>query len=237
MKLSQDPITLQKQKAALEAVKHVQDGFIIGLGSGSTAAFAIEALGERMKTEGIHLMGIPSSYQAFQVAVDNGIPITTLEEHPIIDVTIDGADQLTPELYLIKGGGAALAREKIVAASSKLNVIIADINKKAPLLGANGQFVPVEVIPFALSPVKRKLIEMGGKVTVREAKGKLGPIITDNGNAVIDVVFGEIKNPAEMAVSVKMIPGVAETGFFVGLTDIAYLGTADGVEKTAVTPK
>ena len=237
MKLSQDPITLQKQKAALEAVKHVQDGFIVGLGSGSTAAFAIEALGERMKTEGIHLMGIPSSYQAFQVAVENGIPITTLEEHPVIDVTIDGADQLTPELYLIKGGGAALAREKIVAASSKLNVIIADQNKKVPLLGANGQFVPVEVIPFALSPVKRKLTEMGGKVTVREAKGKLGPIITDNGNAVLDVVFGEIKNPAELAVTVKMIPGVVETGFFVGLTDIAYLGTADGVEKIAVKRK
>jgi ribose 5-phosphate isomerase A len=237
LKLSQDPITLQKQKSALEAVKHVQDGFIVGLGSGSTAAFAIEALGERMRTEGIHLMGIPSSYQAFQVAVENGIPITTLEEHPVIDVTIDGADQLTPELYLIKGGGAALAREKIVAASSKLNVIIADQNKKVPLLGANGQFVPVEVIPFALSPVKRTLTEMGGKVTVREAKGKLGPIITDNGNAVIDVVFGEINNPAKLAVSVKMIPGVVETGFFVGLTDIAYLGTAVGIESIAVKRK
>jgi len=237
LKLSQDPITLQKQKAALEAVKHVQDNFIVGLGSGSTAAFAIEALGDRMKTEGIRLMGIPSSYQAFQVAVENGIPITTLEEHPVIDVTIDGADQLTPELYLIKGGGAALAREKIVAASSKLNVIIADINKKVPLLGTNNQFVPVEVIPFALSPVKRKLTEMGGKVTVREAKGKLGPIITDNGNAVLDAVFGEIKNPAELAVSVKMIPGVVETGFFVGLTDIAYLGTTVGVEKIAVKRK
>jgi len=237
LKLSQDPITLQKQKAALEAAKHVKDGFIVGLGSGSTAAFAIEALGERMKTEGIHLMGIPSSYQAFQVAVEQGIPITTLEEHPVIDVTIDGADQLTPELYLIKGGGAALAREKIVASASKINLIIADQNKKVPYLGANGQFVPVEVIPFALSPVKRKLTEMGGKVTVREAKGKLGPIITDNGNIVFDVVFGEIKNPAELAVSVKMIPGVAETGFFVGLTDIAYLGTAVGVEKIAVQRK
>ena len=237
MKLSQDPITLQKQKAALEAVKHVQDGFIVGLGSGSTAAFAIEALGERMKTEGIHLMGIPSSYQAFQVAIENGITITTLEEHQIVDVTIDGADQLTPELYLIKGGGAALAREKIVASASKINIIIADQNKKVPYLGANGQFVPVEVIPFALSPVKRKLVEMGGKVTVREAKGKLGPIITDNGNIVLDVVFGEIKNPAELAVLVKMIPGVVETGFFVGLTYIAYLGTAVGVEKITVQRK
>ncbi len=231
MKLSTDPITQQKQKAALEAVKHVQDGFIVGLGSGSTAAFAVEAIGERIKTEGIKVMGIPSSYQTFELAVQHGIPVTTLEEHPVIDVTIDGADQLTPELTLIKGGGAALAREKIVASASKVNIIIADAAKKAPYLGYSGQFVPVEVIPFALSPVKRKLAEMGVKVTVREAKGKLGPIITDNSNAIIDVVFGEIKNPAELAVQIKMIPGVAETGLFVGLTDIAYLGTADGTEK------
>lgn len=231
MKANTDPIVEQKQNAALEAVKHVQDGFIVGLGSGSTAALAVEALGERMKTEKIKIMGIPSSYQAFQLAVDCGIPITTLEEHPVIDVTIDGADQLTPELYLIKGGGAALAREKIVAASSKLNIIITDQNKKAAFLGANNQFVPVEVIPFALAPVKRKLSELGAKPVVREAKGKLGPIITDNGNVVIDAYFGEIKNPAELAVKVKMIPGVAETGFFVGLTDIAYIGTASGVEK------
>jgi ribose 5-phosphate isomerase A len=231
LKLSTDPITQQKQKAALEAVKHVQDGFIVGLGSGSTAAFAVEAIGERIKTEGIKVMGIPSSYQTFELAVQHGIPVTTLEEHPVIDVTIDGADQLTPELTLIKGGGAALAREKIVASASKVNIIIADAAKKAPYLGYSGQFVPVEVIPFALSPVKRKLAEMGVKVTVREAKGKLGPIITDNSNAIIDVVFGEIKNPAELAVQIKMIPGVAETGLFVGLTDIAYLGTADGTEK------
>ena len=231
MKASTDPIVQQKQRAALEAVKHVQDGFIVGLGSGSTAALAVEALGQRMKNEKIKILGIPSSYQAFQLAVDCGIPITTLEEHPVIDVTIDGADQLTPELYLIKGGGAALAREKIVAASSKLNIIIADQNKKATYLGASNQFVPVEVIPFALAPVKRKLSELGAKPVVREAKGKLGPLITDNGNAVIDAYFGEIKNPAELAVKVKMIPGVVETGFFVGLTDIAYIGTDSGVEK------
>jgi ribose 5-phosphate isomerase A len=237
LKLSQDPITLQKQKAALEAVKHVKDGFIVGLGSGSTAAFAIESLGERMKTEDLHIMGIPSSYQAFQLAVEYGIPVTTLEEHPVIDVTIDGADQLTPELYLIKGGGAALAREKIVASATKINIIIADQAKKALYLGCNGQFVPVDVIPFALSPVKRKLTEMGGKVTFREAKGKLGPIITDNGNAVVDVVFGEIKNPADLAVQIKMIPGVVETGFFTGLTDIVYLGTASGIEKLTAKRK
>lgn len=231
MKANTDPIQEAKQKAALEAVKHVKDGFIVGLGSGSTAAFAIEALGERIKQEKIHIMGIPSSYQAFSLAVESGIPITTLEEHPAIDVTIDGADQLTPELYLIKGGGAALAREKIVAASTKLNIIIADEKKLVKQLGENNQFVPVEVMPFAIALAKRKIAEAGGKPVLRESKGKLGPIITDNGNAVLDCYFGEIANPAEMQVKIKMIPGVAETGFFVGLTDIAYIGTVSSVQK------
>jgi ribose 5-phosphate isomerase A len=176
-------------------------------------------------------MGIPTSYQAFLLAVECGIPITTLDEHPVIDVTIDGADQLTPELYLIKGGGAAMAREKIVAVSSKLNVIIADQPKKVKLLGENNQFVPIEVLPFAIALVKRKIAAIGGKPVVREGKGKLGPVITDNGNVVIDAYFGEIKNPADLAVKAKMIPGVVETGFFISLTDIVYIGSVDKVEK------
>jgi ribose 5-phosphate isomerase A len=231
LKANLDPIQLAKQNAALEAVKHVKDGFIVGLGSGSTAAFAIEALGKRIKKEKISIMGIPTSYQAFLLAVECGIPITTLDEHPVIDVTIDGADQLTPELFLIKGGGAALAREKIVAASSKLNVIIADQPKKVKQLGENNQFVPIEVLPFAIALVKQQIAAMGGKPVVREGKGKLGPVITDNGNAVIDAYFGEINNPAELAVKAKMIPGVVETGFFINLTDIVYIGSVDKVEK------
>ena len=156
MKANLDPIQEAKQKAALEAVKHVKDGFIVGLGSGSTAAFAIEALGERIKHEKLRVMGIPTSYQAFLLAVECGIPITTLDEHPQIDVTIDGADQITPELFLIKGMGAALAREKIVAAASKLNIIIADEKKKVRVLGENNQSVPIEVLPFAISLGKAK---------------------------------------------------------------------------------
>jgi ribose 5-phosphate isomerase A len=231
LKVNLDPIQAAKQKAALEAVKHVKDGFVVGLGSGSTAAFAIEALGERIKKENLHIMGIPTSYQAFLLAIECGIPITTLDEHPEINVTIDGADQVTPELNLIKGMGAAMAREKIVAAASKLNVIIADQNKKVKLLGENNQVVPIEVLPFAISLAKRKLVAIGGKPTVREGKGKLGPVITDNGNAILDTYFGEIKDPAELAVKVKMIPGVVETGFFIGLTDIVYFGLSSGVEK------
>jgi len=218
-------------KAALEAVKHVKDGFIVGLGSGSTTAFAIEAIGEKVKREKLRVMGVPTSYQAFLLAVECGIPVTTLDEHPQVDVTIDGADQLTPELFLIKGMGAALAREKIVAASSKLNVIIADEKKKVKVLGENDQSVPIEVLPFAISLAKRKIIDAGGKPILREGKGKLGPVITDNGNAILDSYFGPIAKPSEFEVELKMIPGVVETGFFVGLTDIAYVGTVSAVEK------
>jgi len=230
LKANPDPIQESKRKAALEAIEHVKDGFIVGLGSGSTAAFAIEVIGEKIKRQELHVIGIPTSSQAFLLAVQCGIPITTLDEHPQIDVTIDGADQLTPELNLIKGGGAALAREKIVAASSKLNIIIADENKRVRLLGQNNQSVPIEVISFAIPLVRQKIIEAGGKPTLRESKGKLGPTITDNGNAIMDCYFGEIAKPAELQVRVKMIPGVVETGFFVGLTDIAYVGTSRAVE-------
>jgi ribose 5-phosphate isomerase A len=231
LKANFEPVQEAKRKAALEAVKHVKDGFIVGLGSGSTAAFAIEAIGERMKREKLRVMGIPTSYQAFLLAVECGIPITTLDEHPEINVTIDGADQITPELNLIKGMGAALAREKIVAVSSKLNIIIADEQKKVKVLGENNQSVPIEVLPFAISLVKRKIIAVGGKPVLREGKGKLGPVITDNGNAILDANFGKIAKPGELDAKLKMIPGVVETGFFVGLTDIVYLGTSSAVEK------
>jgi ribose 5-phosphate isomerase A len=176
-------------------------------------------------------MGIPSSYQAFQLAVQHGIQITTLDEHPIIDITIDGADQITPELYLIKGMGAALLREKIVATASKYNIIIADESKRVNMLGENNQAVPIEVLPFALSLVKSKITELGGVAIVREGKGKLGPIITDNGNVIIDANFGVIQNPQELSIKVKMIPGVVETGFFTDLTDIAYIATENKTEK------
>jgi ribose 5-phosphate isomerase A len=220
-----------KRKAALEAVKHVKDGFVVGLGSGSTAAYAIEALGERIKREKLSLLAVPTSYQAFLLAVKCGIAVTTLDEHPVIDVTIDGADQIDPKLNLIKGMGAALAREKIVASASKMNVIIADESKKVRVLGENNHPVPVEVLPFAVSIVKHKIEALGGKPVLREGKGKVGPVITDNGNAIIDASFGPIDNVAELEKKLKKIPGVVETGLFIGLTHIAYIGTSSKVEK------
>ncbi len=220
-----------KRKAALAAVKHVKDGFVVGLGSGSTAAYAIEALGERVSRERLNVLGIPTSYQAFLLAVQHGIAVTTLEEHPTISLTIDGADQIDPQLNLIKGMGAALAREKIVASASKQNIIIADENKKAQVLGEKNHPVPVEVLPFAISLVKRRIEGAGGKAVVREGKGKLGPVITDNGNAILDAVFGAIVDVAALEQKLKMIPGVVETGLFVGSTDIVYVGTRSAVEK------
>jgi len=231
LKTKADLIQEAKKSAAREAIKHVKNNSVVGLGSGTTVAFAIEALGERVKNEELKITGIPSSYQAFQLAVQHGIQITSLDEHPIIDITIDGADQITPELYLIKGMGAALLREKIVATASKYNIIIADESKRVNILGENNQAVPIEVLPFALSLVKSKITALGGVSTVREGKGKLGPIITDNGNVIIDVNFGLIQKPQELLVKIKMIPGVIETGFFTDLTDIAYIATENKVEK------
>jgi ribose 5-phosphate isomerase A len=220
-----------KRKAALAAIKHVKGGFVVGLGSGSTAAYAIEALGERIKREKLSLLAVPTSYQAFLLAVNCGIAVTTLDEHPVIDVTIDGADQIDAKLNLIKGMGAALTREKVVASASKMNIIIADESKKVRVLGEKGHPVPVEVLPFAITTMKRRIEAVGGKAVLREGKGKLGPVITDNGNAVIDASFGPIGNAAELEKKLKMIPGVVETGLFIGLADIAYVGTASAVEK------
>ena len=220
-----------KRNAANAAVTHVKDGMIVGLGSGTTAAYAIMALGERKKHENIQILGIPSSYQAFQLAVQNGIPVTTLEEHPIIDVNIDGADQIDPNLNLIKGMGAALAREKIVAAASKQNIIVADEKKHVPTLGTNNHPVPTEVLPFGISLVQHKMTQIGGSCLLRETKGKLGPVISDNGNAIMDITFGTIKDPAKLERDIKMIPGVVETGLFIGLTNIVYLATEIKVKK------
>ena len=220
-----------KRKAALEAVKHVKNHAVVGLGSGSTAAFAIEALGERIKRENLNVKGVPTSTQAFLLAVEHGVPVTTLEEHPEIDVTIDGVDQVDADLNLIKGMGAALAREKIVASASRMNVIIGDVGKRVRVLGENGQAVPVEVLPFATKVVQQRIVKLGGKPVLREGKGKLGPVITDNGNMVVDVVFGLIADVAGLEVRLKMVPGVVETGLFVGLADVVYLGSVSGVEK------
>jgi ribose 5-phosphate isomerase A len=220
-----------KKNAAREAVEHVENGFVVGLGSGTTAAYAIEELGKKARKEKLQILGIPTSYQAFMLAVKHAISITTLEEHPSIDLTIDGADQIDKELNLIKGMGGALAREKIVASASKKLVIVADENKKVQALGEGSHPVPAEVLPFAASLVIRKMQEMGGRPVLREGKGKVGPVITDNGNVIIDTDFGAIQKPAELERRLKRVSGVVETGLFIKMADIVYIGKRSGIEK------
>jgi len=224
-----------KRNAALEAVKQVKDNSMIGLGSGSTAAYAIEQIGNRIKREKIRVSAVPTSYQAFTLAVKHGIPITTLEEHPMLDLTIDGADQIDDKLNLIKGMGGALTREKIVAFASKKLVIVADERKKVKFLGENNHPVPIEVLPFAAPIVIEKIKEIGGKPFLRESNKKVGPVITDNGNVILDVNFGLINEPAELNCRLKFLPGVVETGLFVKMADLVYLGERFGVKKLGET--
>jgi len=216
-----------KKTAALEAVKHVKDGFVIGLGSGSTAAYAIAEIGRRIREEEIEVLGIPTSTQAFYLAIRHGIPLTTLDEHPTIDLTIDGADQIDKNLNLIKGMGGALTREKIVALCSKKVIIVADETKLVEKLGENHP-IPIEIVPFAAKYVISRIEELGGKPKIREAKGKVGPVITDNGNYILDVTFKQIENLTELNEKLKLITGIVETGLFLNLAHQAYLGKKDG---------
>lgn len=237
MNPKQDLTEIEKRNAAKEAAKHVKDDYIVGLGSGSTAAYAIEEIAKKMKKENLRILGIPTSYQAFTLAVKNGIPITTLEEHPTIDLTIDGTDQIDPDLNLIKGMGGALTREKIVAQASKKSIIVADESKKVRTLGQNEQPIPIEVVPFAIPLVLRRISEIGGKPVLREGRGKVGPILTDNCNAIIDARFGPLDQPIEMERTLKRLTGVVETGLFVEMTDLAYIGKKTSVEKLVVRQK
>ena len=217
-----------KRRAALEAVKHVEDGFVVGLGSGSTAAYVIQEIGRLMRQEGLQVLGVPSSSQAFLLAVRSGVPLTTLDEYPVLDLDIDGADEVDPKLDLVKGGGGALTREKIVASAAKKVVIVADETKLVEKLGSTFK-VPVEVLPFALATATENIKKLGGKPFLRESKGKVGAVVTDNGNYIVDVDFGPIDDAEELNRRLKLVPGVIETGLFLGLADVVYLGKADGI--------
>ena len=218
-----------KRRVALEAVKRVRDGSVIGLGSGSTVAYAIRELGRRIREENLRILGVPSSYKTFLLAVECGVPLTTLNEHPLLDLDIDGADQIDGELNLIKGMGGALTREKIVAAASKRLIVIADETKLVSSLG-EGQLLPIEVLPFALPLVADRIRRMGGKPKLRERKDGSGPYVTDNGNFILDVDFGVIEDPKDLESRIKRIPGVIETGLFIEMTDEALIGTRSGVK-------
>ena len=231
MKLvSEDLIEIGKKNAAFKAVEeNVKNGMILGIGSGSTIVYAVKRIAEINKAEDLNLKCIPTSFQSHQLIVENGLTLVTLDQYPEIDLDIDGADEIDKALNLIKGGGGCLVREKIVASSSKNLVIIADYRKRSETLGENwNKGVPIEVIPFGYVPILKKLEKLGGKPVLRMAKAKAGPIVSDNGNFIIDVDFGLIESPSDMNDKLLKIPGVVDTGLFVGMASKAYIGQKNG---------
>jgi ribose 5-phosphate isomerase A len=217
----------EKEAAGRAAAKLVRDGNVVGLGTGSTAYFAIIALGERVKA-GLKIVGIPTSSQTADLARAVGVPLTTLDEHPEIDITIDGADEVDPKLNLIKGGGGALLREKVVAAASRKMVVVADSSKIVSVLGKFP--LPVEVIAFARTVIENKIVALGAVPKLR-TKRDGSPYLTDNGNQILDCSFGKIKDPAALARELSGIPGIVEHGLFIGLAKLVMVGRGNSVDQ------
>ena len=215
-----------KKAAGEAAAELVKSGMVVGLGTGSTVAWTIKRLGARVLDEGLEFYGVPTSYQAENLAIASGIKLTTLNQHPVLDLAIDGADQVDFNLFAIKGGGAAHTREKVVACSARKFVVVAVESKYVEKLSHP---VPVEVLPFAARLAERRLTAIGGVPVLRLGKMKDGPVITDNGNFVMDVDFGAIEDPAGLAARLSPIPGVVEHGIFDNLDEL-YLARAGRVE-------
>ena len=229
-----------KRRAGESAAAAVTDGDVVGLGTGSTAAHAIRRLGDRVDA-GLDIRGVPTSFASRELAVEEAIPCLDLPEAvgpdaPGIDLAIDGADQVATGSEgaddpvsggaLIKGGGAAHAREKLVDAAADRFLVVADPSKESPRLDRS---VPVEVLPAGRTAVAAAIREAGGEPTLRRAERKDGPVVTDNGNLVLDCAFGAIDVPAALAATLSEIPGVVEHGLFVGLADEVHVGTESGV--------
>jgi len=233
---SQSPQEQAKKKAAYQAVDaHIQDGMNVGIGSGSTVVYAVERLVQRAKEEKLHITCVPSSFQATQLIVDGGLTLSDLTRTPLLDVAIDGADECDSELNCIKGGGACMLQEKLLATYSKKFIVIADARKDSAKLGQQWKKgIPLEVVPAAFTPVQNKIKEVGGKPKLRMAEKKAGPVVTDNGNFVIDVDFGvvEPERVAALDAQLQAIVGIVETGLFVRMADKAYFGQEDGSVTT-----
>lgn len=216
-----------KKAAALKAVEFVRDGMTVGLGTGSTAKHMVIALGEKVRA-GMTLRGVPTSQETAALARQSGIPLIDAENRWEIDVAIDGADQVDPAFNLIKGGGGALLKEKIVAASAKQFIVLVDHTKQVPVLG--GSFpLPIEIIPFGWGSTAREIQHLTkSPVVLRERNGT--PFKTEAGNLIVDVHLARIEQPADLEIALNQIPGIVETGLFVGRTDILIVGKASGTE-------
>lgn len=223
-----------KEVSGRNAAELVEDGMVVGLGTGSTVAFTLERLAERIRSEGLALRGVPTSLDTETKARALGIPLVTLDEVESIDLTIDGADEVDRALNLTKGGGGALLREKVVAFASWQLVIVVGRDKLVERLGTTF-LLPVEVVPFARPAVAREIRALGAEPILR--MGDAGkPYATDNGNQILDCRYPDgIEDPAEMERSLDRIPGIVETGLFVGLADLVVVGAADGsVERISL---
>ncbi len=217
--------TEMKQAVALEAVEQIEDGMVVGLGSGSTAALMIKALGAKLASGELKkIVGVPTSFQGEVLASELGIPLATLQGIAGIDLAIDGADEVDPAFQLIKGGGACHVQEKLVAVRSKRFIVVVDSTKIVERLNLSFK-LPVEVLPGAWKQVKKSLLDMGGQSDLRMATKKAGPVVTDQGNLVLDVSFeGGIPDPKFLEPTINNIPGVLENGLFVDLADEVLVG-------------
>ncbi len=204
-----------KQEAGCRAADRIRDGDVIGIGTGSTVLYAMERLQQRMYEEKLTILGVPTSYQTAYRAVEMDIPLTTLDAHPRLDLAIDGADQVDPALRMIKGRGGAHLREKCVVDAAETFLVIVDESKCVTHLSGK---VPVEVLSFACAPVLRRITDLGGSGEIRTGSGKDGPVISDNGNLIIDCTFTEIPSPEELEMKLAAIPGIIESGLFTRYT-------------------
>jgi ribose 5-phosphate isomerase A len=215
----------EKEAAARASLQFVKDGMVVGLGTGSTAAYFIKLLGEKVK-DGLRVRGIPTSVRSGDLAASLGIPLTTLDECQEIAVTVDGADEFDPQLRLIKGGGGALLREKIVASATRQLVIVADASKEVPVLGKFP--LPVEVIKFAQALVAKRITALGAEVKLRAgADGQ--PYLTDEHNHILDCHFGEIRDADDLARQLSDMPGVVEHGLFIGMASVVLVARGSEV--------
>ncbi len=214
--------------AAAQAIRELKDGATIGLGSGNTVLKALELAAERVKKENLKISFVPTSYQMEIAARKLGLRTTSLDEDAELDLALDGADQIQwRTLDLVKGGGAALLREKIVDSTTKRLVIIVDEKKLVKTLGG-AQPIPVEIVPFGYAATLEKIRRISEKAALRESTGKVGPVVSDNGNPIVDVYFRSLRRPEIVHEKLKKIPGLIETGFFLGMCDVAYVGRKDG---------
>ncbi len=205
----------EKKEVGEKAVEFVKDGMVVGLGTGSTVFYTITKLGQLVQ-QGLSIKGVPTSEQTKQLAIELGIPIVSFDEIEQIDIAIDGADELDPEFNLIKGGGGALLREKIIAKAAKTFIVIADSTKNVDTLGTFP--LPIEVVPFGYEMTVKQIKDLGGSPKLRQKNGT--PYLTDNGNFIIDSSFQEITHPRELEKSLNLTPGVVDNGLFVGMADI-----------------